>query len=50
MHFCFVSTRRGSYFMTELLTAISAAMADAGHRTELAFDGFPRSMGRLSTS
>jgi Glycosyl transferase family 2/Glycosyl transferases group 1 len=41
MHFCFVSTRRGSYFMTELLMAISAAAMAAGHTTELAFDEFP---------
>ncbi len=41
MHFCFVSTRRGSYFMTELLSAISAATAAAGHPVELVFDEFP---------
>jgi Glycosyl transferase family 2 len=41
MHFCFVSTRRGSYFMTELLSAVSAATAAAGHTVELAFDEFP---------
>jgi glycosyl transferase family 2/glycosyl transferase family 1 len=41
MHFCFVSTRRGSYFMTELLMAISAAVEAAGHTTELALDDFP---------
>jgi hypothetical protein len=41
MHVCFVSTRRGSHFMTELLAAISAATAAAGHTTELVFDEFP---------
>jgi hypothetical protein len=41
MHFCFVTTRRGSFFMTELLQAISAATAAAGHAVELAFDEFP---------
>jgi Glycosyl transferase family 2 len=41
MHFCFVSTRRGSHFMTELLSAISAATATAGHLVELVFDKFP---------
>jgi hypothetical protein len=41
MHFCFVSTRRGSHFMTELLAAVSAATAEAGHTVELAFDDFP---------
>ncbi len=41
MHFCFVSTRRGSYFMTELLSAISSAIAAAGHTSELVFDAFP---------
>jgi Glycosyl transferase family 2/Glycosyl transferases group 1 len=41
MHFCFVSTRRGSHFMTELLAALSTATAAAGHTTELVFDGFP---------
>ncbi len=38
MRFCFVSTRRGSHFMTELLAALSAATAEAGHTTELVFD------------
>jgi hypothetical protein len=42
MHFFFVSTRRGSYFMTELLSAISAATRAAGHTAELVFDEFPR--------
>jgi hypothetical protein len=37
MHFCFVSTRRGSHFMTELLAALSTATAAAGHTTELVF-------------
>jgi len=41
MHFCFVSTRRGSHFMTELLAALSTATAAAGHTTELVFDEFP---------
>ncbi len=41
MRFCFVSTRRGSRFMTELLVALSDACAEAGHRVELAFDAFP---------
>ena len=41
MHFCFVSTRRGSHFMTELLAAISAATAEAGHTVEIVFDEFP---------
>jgi CTP:molybdopterin cytidylyltransferase MocA len=41
MHFCFVSTRRGSHFMTELLSAVSVATASAGHTVELAFDRFP---------
>jgi hypothetical protein len=41
MHFCFVSTHRGSHFMTELLVAVSTATAEAGHTVELAFDDFP---------
>ena len=41
MRFCFLSTRRGSRFMTELLLALSYACADAGHRVELALDAFP---------
>ena len=41
MHFCFVSTRRGSQFMTELLSAISAATAAEGHIVGLVFDEFP---------
>jgi hypothetical protein len=41
MRFCFLSTRRGSHFMTELLLALSDACADAGHRVELALDAFP---------
>ena len=41
MRFCFVSTRRGSHFMTELLAAISAATMEAGHTTELVFDELP---------
>jgi hypothetical protein len=42
MQFCFVSTRRGSQFMTELLAAISDAMATGGHSAELVLDGFPQ--------
>ncbi|MGH2863841.1 MAG: glycosyltransferase [Solirubrobacteraceae bacterium] len=41
MRFCFVSTRKGSHFMTELLAAISSAMVDGGHAAELTFDRFP---------
>jgi hypothetical protein len=41
MQFCFVSTRRGSHFMTELLAAISDAMAADGHSAELVLDEFP---------
>ena len=41
MRLCFVSTRRGSHFMTELLSAISAACEAAGHAAELALDAFP---------
>ncbi len=41
MRFCFVSTRRGSPFMTELLSAVSAATAAAGHAVDFAFDEFP---------
>jgi hypothetical protein len=41
MHFCFVSTRRGSHFMTELLSAISTATAASGHSVEVTFDRFP---------
>ncbi|HEY3959493.1 MAG TPA: glycosyltransferase [Solirubrobacteraceae bacterium] len=41
MRFCFVSTRRGSHFMTELLLALSDACAEAGHQVELALDAFP---------
>jgi hypothetical protein len=41
MRLCFISTRRGSAFMTELLLALSDACADAGHTVELAFDAFP---------
>jgi hypothetical protein len=41
MRFCFVSTRKGSPFMTELLAAVSSAIADCGHVAELAFDRFP---------
>jgi hypothetical protein len=45
MEFCFVSTRRGSHFMTELLSAISSAMAALGHLVELVFDEFPPPRG-----
>lgn len=41
MRFCFVSTSRGSHFMTELLSAISAATVAAGHTAELVLDEFP---------
>lgn len=41
MQLCFVSTSRGSQFMTELLAAISEAAATDGHRTELVLDAFP---------
>jgi hypothetical protein len=41
MRFCFVSTSRGSRFMTELLGAISEATAAAGHTTELVLDRLP---------
>lgn len=42
MHFCFVSTSRGSYFMTELLAAIASATETTGSSVELVFDRFPR--------
>jgi hypothetical protein len=42
MQLCFVSTRRGSHFMTELLAAMSDAMTAQGHSTELALDEFPQ--------
>jgi hypothetical protein len=41
MRFCFVSTSRGSYFMTELLAALASATEAAGHGAELVLDGFP---------
>jgi hypothetical protein len=41
MRFCFVSTSRGSYFMTELLAALAAATEAAGHSAELVLDEFP---------
>jgi hypothetical protein len=41
MRFCFVSTRRGSHFMTELLWGLSAEAATAGHTVDFAFDEFP---------
>ena len=46
MNFCFVTTRRGSFFMTELLSAVAAAAESVGHTAELVFDAFPpRSQG-----
>jgi hypothetical protein len=41
MQFCFVSTRRGSQFMTELLAAIADAMTADGHSAEVVLDAFP---------
>jgi hypothetical protein len=41
MRFCFVSTSRGSPFMTELLSAVCAATASEGHTVDFAFDEFP---------
>jgi hypothetical protein len=41
MGLCFVSTHRGSHFMTELLSAIAAAVYAAGQSVELVFDAFP---------
>ena len=41
MHFCFVSTTRGSHFMTELMAALAAATEASGHSAELVFDVFP---------
>jgi hypothetical protein len=41
MRFCFISTSRGSPFMTELLSALCEAATAAGHSAELAFDAFP---------
>jgi hypothetical protein len=41
MRFCFVSTSRGSNFMTELLAALASATHAAGHSAELVFDEFP---------
>jgi hypothetical protein len=41
MRFCFVSTTRGSYFMTELMAALAAATEASGHVAELVFDVFP---------
>jgi hypothetical protein len=43
MHFCFVSTSRGSYFMTELLATLAVAVEAEGHSTELVLDEFPQS-------
>ncbi len=41
MRFCFVSTSRGSHFMTELLAASRTATEAAGNSVELVFDAFP---------
>jgi hypothetical protein len=41
MHWYFVSTSRGSPFMTELLSAVCAASRAAGQAAELVFDEFP---------
>jgi hypothetical protein len=41
IRFCFVSTSRGSHFMTELLDAVAEATVALGYRVELAFDRFP---------
>jgi hypothetical protein len=41
MRFCFVSTTRGSYFMTELMAALATATEASGHVAELVFDVFP---------
>jgi hypothetical protein len=48
MHFCFVSTRRGSHFMTELLSALSVASTAAGHTCELAYDEYPPLRGECT--
>lgn len=45
MRLCFISTTRGSPFMTELLEAISIEVEAAGHTVELAFDRFPEQVG-----
>ena len=37
--FCFVSTSRGSHFMTELLASLAASVEAAGHSVELRLDG-----------
>lgn len=39
---CFVGTRSGNHFLTELLEAVAGASADAGARVSFAFDGYPR--------
>jgi hypothetical protein len=41
MRVCFVSTTRGSYFMTELLGALAHATRQSGCDVELALDEFP---------
>jgi len=38
---CFVSVRGANHFMTELLSMLSAAVANAGHEVDFAFDEFP---------
>jgi len=45
MLFCFISVRRRNYFMTELLSMISAAVSAAGHDVDFAFDEFPALAG-----
>jgi hypothetical protein len=41
MRFCFVSTSRGSRFMTELLRSLVSAVQEAGYDAELVLDEFP---------
>ncbi|HTA35192.1 MAG TPA: hypothetical protein VK761_00650 [Solirubrobacteraceae bacterium] len=40
MRFCFVSTSRGSHFMTELLGALASSVRATGHSAELVLDEF----------
>jgi len=47
---CFVSTRRGNRFLTELLEALGDEAAAAGARVSFAFDGYPPSDGDTSSS
>jgi hypothetical protein len=42
---CFVSTRRGNRFLTELLEALGEEAAAAGARVSFAFDGYPPADG-----